>query len=357
MASYFDEIASKPAEDVPTTVSSTTTVSTTTASTTTTTDCDNKKNYLVVDPGVPGQEWCVLSFVTPEDLAHKRQLYFMDNFLHDVINEYIESSTRDMCRRINAKFFRETEDKIDVLKRSKNPNHQVISEELHKIRKALETDEEEFATLCTHKHSMELDDVLAKYNDFLVKRNDLHEKFDEMHGKRTSVMGVKFSGAYPFQDQAVERAKFLAENVERGVHHYVGQSFHWLPFDPNPDGIKDNRYLNEELNNLMKSKRENEELGKRAFEERRREMLKQENDKNANLKQRIKDKYKKIGKKTETTTTGSEDKCSSAGSCTAASSCAASDSCRDDKCCDEGKCCDVGEAGECGSECDDNTRC
>jgi hypothetical protein len=254
---------------------------------------ERKMQSLVVDPGVPGQEWCVMSFVTPVNLQQKRMLNMMDKFLYESINEYIDASTRDMCRRINAKFFKEMEESIAKLERSKNENHKIIAEEMTKIRKNLEVNEEEFASLCTHKHKMEIDDTQAKFEEFVIRRGpEIGKEFDEQHGNQVSVCGIKFSGAFPFQEQAVERAKFLGENVERGVDHYVAQSFHWCPFDPSPNAITDQRYQNKELNRLMEEKNANEQMKNKFFEERKRELMENANKKNDDLKETLKKKYK-----------------------------------------------------------------
>ena len=229
-----------------------------------------EKDYLVVDPGVPGQEWCVLSFIRPEDLARKRELFYMHHYLGEQVNEYLAASVQDMSRRINAEFFKAMEDRIEKLKESKNENHQVIANEMYEIRKSLECDENKLAEMCLHAHGKDPEDTLAQFDAFKLRRAEkLDEEFDQQHGKQTSVMGIKFSGAYPFQEAAVERAKFLAENVESGVHHYVAQSFHWCPFDPDPNGIKDQRYLNKDLNEIMKRKQENQELVNQQFKQRK----------------------------------------------------------------------------------------
>ena len=253
---------------------------------------------LTVSPSVPGQEWCVMSFVTPGDVATKFKMYEYDRFLNDTINEYIESSTRDMCRRINAKFFKEMEDRIAKLEKSKNDNHKVIAREMHEIRKNLETNEEEFANLCTHKHGMDLDETCAKFEDFQIRHGDkLREEFERENGRRPTVMGIKFDGAYPFMEQAEERAKFLAENVERGVHHFIAQSFHWCPFDPNADAVKEQRYQQRELNRLMEEQRRNQEMKDRFFQERKQELMSSAQTQNESLKDRLRKKYNKRGNK------------------------------------------------------------
>lgn len=251
------------------------------------------KDYLVVDPGVPGQEWCVLSFIRPEDLEKKREAFYMHRFLNESVNEYLTSSVRDMARRINADFFKTMEARCEKLMKSKNPNHHVMAKELNKIRKEIECDEDKLAEMCLHKHGTDLETTLAQYDEFkLSKSEDLDKVFDEENGKRTSIMGIKFSGAYPFQEAAAERAKFLAENVEPGVHHYIAQSFHWCPFDPDPNGVKDQRYLNKELNELMKRKQENLALMNHQFNQRKNALVEEANAQRENLRERLRQKYK-----------------------------------------------------------------
>lgn len=248
---------------------------------------------LTVSPAVPGQEWCVLSFVTPGDTAAKFRMFEYDNFLRETINEYIVSSTRDMCRRINAKFFKGVEDQISKLEKSKNENHLLIAREMHEIRKNLETNEEEFAQLCTHTHGMSLDDTVAKFEDFQIRRGPaMREEFEKENGKRPTVTGIKFNGAFPFMEQAEQRAKFLAENVERGVHYFVAQSFHWCPFDPNADAIKEQRYQNQELNRLMEEQRRNQEQQDKVFNTRKEELVSKAQNQNQDLKNRLRKKYK-----------------------------------------------------------------
>jgi hypothetical protein len=252
---------------------------------------------LTVSPGVPGQEWCVLSFVTPGDVAAKFRMFEYDNFLTETINEYIVSSTRDMCRRMNAKFFKEVEDQIEKLEKSKNDNHILIAREMHEIRKKLETNEDEFARLCTHTHGMSLDDTVAKFEDFQIRRGQkLREEFEKENGKRPTVTGIKFNGAFPFMEQAEQRAKFLAENVERGVHYFVAQSFHWCPFDPNADAIKEQRYQNQELNRLMEEQRRNQEQQDQVFNSRKEELVSKAQNQNQDLKTRLRKKYKNRNK-------------------------------------------------------------
>lgn len=251
------------------------------------------KNYLKVDPSVPGQEWCVMSFISPEDLIEKKTLFYTDHFLHEVMNEYLQASSVHMSRALNAQFNKAVEEKVEKLKKSKREDARLLGEELHEIRKKLEIDEETFAKECCHDHFMAFDDLIAKYQDYKVRKGTEMEKiFAEQNQFRCNTRGVKFCGAFPFPEAATERAKFLAENVEPGVHHYVAQSFHWLPFDPNPDAIQDNRYQNQELNELMRRKKENEDMRRKVFDDEKNRRVENARTQNKNLKKELRKKYK-----------------------------------------------------------------
>lgn len=249
-----------------------------------------KLDYLRPDPEVPGQQWCVMAFVSPEDMIEKKNLFMMDKFFVDQVNQYYVDTSVHMARDINAKLFKAFEDKIEKLGKSKSAHHKQVMEELSAIRKELEIDEAAFSAECLHSHKAGLEDFKAKFDDYKVQRTDLEREFDTANQQRTSVRGVKFCGAYPFQEAAMERAQFLSENVERHVDHLVCQSFHWAPFDPNINAIKDQRYMNQELNELVRRRNENELMKQKFFEENKRQQLEKAQNEN-DLKRRLQEKY------------------------------------------------------------------
>lgn len=262
---------------------------------------DGRKDFLTVDPKVHGQDWCVISMIRPEDLAKKREMFFMDRFLKEVVNNQVTASVADLCRRMNGQFFKQMDERISKLNDSVNENAQEIASEMTAIRKELEFQEEEMVQQSLHSHQEELDDLVAKYDEFkLMGESTIGEEFDAQHGKQASVMGIKFSGAFPFQEAAADRAEFLGKNVEPGVDHYVAQSFFWCPFDPDPNGVTDQRHLNEELNELMKRKMESQEQAKAEFESRKKDMVEKAQENNREeLRKRLREKYgKRKAKKT-----------------------------------------------------------
>ena len=271
-----------------------------------------KKNFLKIDPAIPGQDWVVLAFVSPEDLAKKKELFYVDHFLHEEVNESVKSTSLHMSRDINAKLFRNFDEKVNKLRDSMREEDKVLANQLDEIRREIQIDEDKFASECLHQHYQDLDSVLAKYADYKIRKSTkLEPIFSAQNQNRCSTRGIKVTGCFPTKDEAEERAKYLAEEVEPHVEHYVAQSFYWLPYNPDPDAVKDSRYLNDQLNDLMREKKEAAHQAEKHFEERKREMVEKANQetaskkasqeevyedakaRNAELKRRLREKYAK----------------------------------------------------------------
>lgn len=92
--------------------------------------------------------------------------------------------------------------------------------------------------------------------------------------KNKQLTGVKIRGVFSTYELACEHAKKL-QTVDPAFNVFVGDVGKWLPFDPNPDSIKDSEYANTELNNMMKAYLENQEKAKLFHEQRKNEMMKQ----------------------------------------------------------------------------------
>jgi len=271
-----------------------------------------KKNFLKIDPMVPGQEWCVLAFVMPEDLAKKKELYYVDHYLHDETNGLVRDTAVHMSRDINAKLFKAFDAKVQKLRDSMNKDDKVLANHLDEIRRTIQIDEDAFAAECLHKHYQDLDGVLAKFRDYKNKKaQKLDPIFNAQNGGRCSTRGIKVSGCFPTKDEAEERAKYLSDEVEPHVDHYVAQTFYWLPYNPDPDAVKDSRYMNAELDKFMQEKVQASKDADKHFEERKREMMQKAQEeteqkkkdqtevyedakaRNAELRKRLREKYKK----------------------------------------------------------------
>lgn len=109
-----------------------------------------------------------------------------------------------------------------------------------------------------------------KYEDFQEGNDSVQKEFDEICDFQTNVRGVKIRGVYDTQREANIRAQVL-QKMDNAFHVYVGQIGYWLPWDPNPNDIQEQEYLNKDLNRLNKEYNKNQEKKDMFYEEQKRE--------------------------------------------------------------------------------------
>ena len=165
------------------------------------------EDFLEVDQPIPGQNFVCLSFISPEKILKKKEVFFCKNFL---------------------KFYFE------------------------KISEKRENEKE-----ITFEELMNSENIEEVYENFLyVKEDELNQKFSEMNNFQTTIRGLKIRGSYDTKREADVRAKVLQKR-DPNFNVFVGQVGYWLPWDPNPDNIQEQEYQNDQLNTLMKKYMEN----------------------------------------------------------------------------------------------------
>ena len=198
------------------------------------------------DQAIAGQKFACMSFVSPEKILKKREVFLFNQF----IKQWEFSKSME-------KYF-------------------------------------EFVHFIAYKYNLNVETLIQDFNDFIKEENDklqstgieddyknfidkqeekLNEKFSKEHSYQTSVRGVKVRGVFSTQGEAEEKCKKLRDS-DPNHDIYVGPVGVWVPWDP--DAYKTGRveHLEEELNALHKEKMKNEELAKKEFEERVRETKK-----------------------------------------------------------------------------------
>lgn len=198
------------------------------------------------DQSIAGQKFACMSFVSPEKILKKREVYLFDQFIKNW--EFSKSMERyfEFIHFVAYKYNLKVEGLIEDF-------NDFVKEESGKLQKSGIEDD---------------------YKNFLDKQEDkLNEKFSREHAFQTSVRGLKVRGVYASQDEAEERCKKLREQ-DPNHDIYVGPMGTWIPWDP--DAYKTGRveHMEEELNALHKEKMKNEEMAKKEFEERVRETKK-----------------------------------------------------------------------------------
>ena len=198
------------------------------------------------DPPIAGQKFACMSFVSPEKILKKREVYFFGQFIKQW--EFSKSMERyfDFIHFIAYKYNLKVDELI-------NDFNDFVKEENDKLKKSGIEDD---------------------YKNFMDKQEEkLNEQFSREHAFQTSVRGLKVRGVFPTQDEAEARCKKMREQ-DPNHDIFVGPVGIWVPWDP--DAYKTGRveHLEEELNALHKEKLKNEEMAKKEFEERVRETKK-----------------------------------------------------------------------------------
>merc|ERR1712196_81095 len=169
---------------------------------------EHTEDFLEADDEIRGQNYCCLSFVSPESVIKNKELFMVQKFLKHLVSEK----------------------KIDL--------------------------DDEY-----------INDIEEKYKDFLYTRSDGFEKeFNELNDFQTTMRGIKVRGTYDTLKEAQVRAKVL-QKKDKNFNVYVGQVGFWLPWDPNPHKVENQEYFENELNELVKKYQENQSAKEEHFRE------------------------------------------------------------------------------------------
>ena len=192
------------------------------------------------DKAVAGQKFACISFISPDKILKKKELFFFEEFLkHWDYSKNIEKFTQFLnffTHKYNINFDKAMEDFQDFVK----------SEQKELVKTNITDD----------------------YKNFLdAKEEDLNKQFNETHNFQTNTRGLKVRGSYPSQEEAELRCKMLRE-VDPNHDVYVGPVGMWMPWEPEAYKTGRVEYLEEELNQLMHEKNKNEKEARMAFDKR-----------------------------------------------------------------------------------------
>jgi hypothetical protein len=207
------------------------------------------------DTPIAGQKFACMSFVSPEKILKKRELFMFDQFL----KQY------DFTKSMN-KFL----DFVHFLSYKYNLNVEEVMNDLNEFSK------EEEAKL---KETPVDDD----FNTFMDKNEDrLAVQFQRENAFQTSVRGLKVRGVFSTQEEAEIQCKKLRE-YDPNHDIFVGPVGMWIPWDP--DAYKTGRveFMEEELNKLHQEKLKNETKSKQEFEQRIKDTKKKAIEENIKL--------------------------------------------------------------------------
>ena len=216
-----------------------------------------KEDYLTEDREIPGQRYCLLSFLSPESVLAKKDLFFFERFLTNYevqwktknLEAFLAKQVNDFNTKMDAEAGRlDSEDQrkaADICRASRVRVDEVLSAYQDYLKK--------------NAKELTQTKIKADYEDFMYSHGKkLEDEFHASNNFQTTVRGLKVRGSYGSQEEAMARSKKLQKSD--GVHNiFVGEVGKWLPWDPAPNNVQEQEYAEDQLNTLMKAYKDNEE--------------------------------------------------------------------------------------------------
>ena len=218
---------------------------------------DNPKyvDLLEEDKSISGQAFVCVSFVSPENILKKRELFFFERFL-----KYYDfsKSMKKFTQFINFLSFKYS---FEFEKAMTDFNDFVKTEKENLVETTIEDDWKNFID---------------------AEEEKLEKEFNILHQFQTCTRGIKVRGSYPTQEEAELRCRLLRE-VDPNHDVYVGPVGMWMPWEPEAYKTGRVEYFVEELNKLINENNENEIRARNVFDNRVKEAKKKAIDKNKKL--------------------------------------------------------------------------
>lgn len=193
------------------------------------------------DQPIAGQKFFCASFVSPEKILEKRELFLFNQFVKEWDFTKSMSKFNDFISFISYKY----SIKIDGLIESFTD---FVNEEKKKLTS--------------------FSSIADDYSNFLDKNEErLTADFNRDHAFQTSVRGLKMRGVFSNKDEADLHCKKLRES-DPNHDIFVGPVGVWVPWDPDAYKTGDVQFMEEELNQLYHNKLENQEKAKQHMDER-----------------------------------------------------------------------------------------
>lgn len=192
-------------------------------------------DFLDQDPPLRGQNYVCVSFISPEDVIKKKEVYFFEEFL-----KHISTDMSVFFDNLAEKY------KEDV--------------------GTLKTIKERYSYL------FDRSTIQNEYNFFVDTNSaNMEEEYYKSNNFQTSIRGLKVRGVFDTMREAEIRSQVL-KKIDDKFHVYVAQVGCWCPWSPNPDDITNQEYAETQLNTMMKTYKDNQETKDVFYQDRKREL-------------------------------------------------------------------------------------
>ena len=225
------------------------------------------EDFLDEDSEVPGQKFVLLSFLSPENVLAKKDLFFFEKFLGAFevdwkvknLEKFLANSVLDINKQLG--------DRISELeKEGQMEAAEICRKNLLKVEPVMDTYQE---FVRKNQKDFNKTKINEAWDDYIFNNRDkLEEQFHAANDFQTTVRGLKVRGVAASQKEAELRAKKLQQK-DKYHNILLGEVGKWLPWDPAPAQVGEQQYAEERLNTLMQKYRENEDAKEKFFEERK----------------------------------------------------------------------------------------
>jgi hypothetical protein len=225
------------------------------------------EDFLDEDSEIPGQKFVLLSFLSPENVLSKKELFFFENFLQSFEVDWkiknLEKYLADTVLGINKQL---DERIVELEKAGQMEAAEVCRKNMMNITNVMDPYQE-----FVKKQQKEMNKTKIKeaWDDFMFNnREKLENDFHVENDFRTTIRGLKVRGVAASQKEAEVRAKKIQQ---KDKYHSIllGEVGKWLPWDPAPSQVGEQVYAEGQLNTLMQKYKENEDAKEKFFEERK----------------------------------------------------------------------------------------
>lgn len=189
-------------------------------------------DYLEEDKSIKGQNYALLSFISPEDVIVSKEAYFFRQFLDN-----FGKDMKTLLDGIKSKYV-DSADLIDTI-----------------------------AT--NHSYIFNAKDLNDQYNFYKSSNfTELENTYHRDNNFVTTMRGIKVRGVFDTLEEAKNRSEFL-KRFDDKFNIYIAQVGCWCPWSPNPDALENQEYSETQLNTLMKQYKQNMEEKDVIFDQRK----------------------------------------------------------------------------------------
>jgi hypothetical protein len=212
------------------------TVAAANAATATTVTSVKEVDYLDEDKPIRGQNFVLLSFLSPEDVLVNKEAY--------MFNKFITKFSEDMTKLLDG-----------------------IAEKYSDSKDFVGSVKENNAFIFNPK------DMSEQYGFYKsVNNQELETSYHRDNNFTTSIRGIKVRGVFDTIEEAKNRSEFV-KKIDNKFNIYIAQVGCWCPWSPNPDCLENQEYAETQLNTLMKEYKKNMNDKDVVFENRKSSMF------------------------------------------------------------------------------------